>query len=38
MMPFSYNGFGSAAIIIMVAIVAASQAFRYVKNRFMKHH
>jgi hypothetical protein len=37
MMPFSYQGFGSAAILLMVLIVASAQAFRYVKDRFINH-
>jgi hypothetical protein len=35
MMPFSYHGFGSTAIILMVLIVAAGQAFRYMKDHFI---
>lgn len=38
MMPFSYSGFSSTAILIMVAVVVAAQAFRYVKDRFINHH
>jgi len=34
MTPFSYQGFGFTAILLMVLIVTAGHAFRYVKDHF----
>jgi hypothetical protein len=37
MLPFSYQGFGFTAILLMVLTVAAGQAFRYVKDHYFNH-
>jgi len=33
MMPLSYNGFGPAAILIMVGCLVIVQGYKYFKNR-----
>lgn len=37
MLPFSYQGFGFTAILIMVLILSANQGLRYLKDRYSNH-
>jgi len=36
-MPFSYQGFGFTAIVLMVIILIAGQLVRYLRDRFFRH-
>ena len=38
MMPFSFHGFGTTAILLMVAIAMAGQALRFLKERYSNKH
>ncbi len=38
MMPLSYNGFGFTAILIMIAVLLAGQAFRYFREKYESRH
>jgi hypothetical protein len=37
MMPFSYTGFGTVAILLMIVLAAAGQVLQYIKNNRSKH-
>jgi hypothetical protein len=37
MTPFSYQGFGFTAILMMVAILSAGQLLKYLRERFHQH-
>jgi hypothetical protein len=37
MMPFSYQGFGFAAILLMVAILSAAQLLKYLAAKYDRH-
>lgn len=37
MAPFSYQGFGFTAILVMVGILSVAQLLKYLKERFLKH-
>ena len=36
-MPLSYQGFGFTGILLMVLVVIAAQAYRYLKDRAQSH-
>jgi hypothetical protein len=36
MLPFSYQGFGFTAILVMVGILSAGQLLKYLREKF--HH
>ena len=38
MTPFSYQGFGFTAILVMVGILSAAQLLKYLKERFFHDH
>ena len=38
MTPLSYQGFGFTAIVLMVAILSATQLMKYLKDRFFRRH
>ena len=37
MAPLSYQGFGFTAILVMIAILSASQLLKYLKERMDQH-
>jgi hypothetical protein len=37
MMPFSYQGFGFTAIVLMVFFLTAAQLIRYLRDRYFRH-
>ena len=38
MMPFSFHGLGTTAILLMLAIAMAGQALRYLKEHHFNRH
>ncbi len=38
MTPFSYQGFGFTAILVMVGILSVAHLRKYLKERFLQRH
>jgi len=38
MMPFSYQGLGVTAILLMVLVLSAVEGIKYLKEKYHQHH